>query len=702
MFENLNNKQKEAVNHVLGPLLIVAGAGSGKTGVITCKIAKLIIENYATQYEVTAVTFTNKAANEMKERVRKLTEGVADVDLMLISTFHSYCAKVLRLFIDKIGFDKNFVIYDVDDQKHVVATIIDRMGIDKKEMSPKDIVSIFNAVKNGTSYLRANSEVEKIFIEYKKELRKANALDFGDLLTHTVKLFKADSEALEYFQDRAKFFFVDEYQDTNRIQYELVKLISSKHRNICVVGDEDQSIYKWRGADIRNILEFEKDYKDSKIIKLEENYRSTKNIISASSSLISNNLERKNKVLFTNNLAGDKVNITELDNDISESEFICKTILDSYNKGFNYSDCAIFYRINAQSRLLEEKLRYFKIPYKIVGGIRFYERKEIKDLICYLRVILNPNDNASLLRIINTPARSIGKATLEKLQNFSVEINKSIYESILTFSENNQSVSLKLLAFKNLIELFIMNSKELKPSLLLKKIIDDILYLDFLKDKNNFDADDRIENISSFVNAMADFEELNKDATLYSFLESITLLGDSDSEEGTDNGVKLMTLHSSKGLEFPIVFIQGVESGLLPYVKFGELLDNTEEERRLMYVGMTRAKQKLFLTYAGSRKVFGGAKVRYASEFLSEIDANFVNKNSKIKKYNLNLNTFNDFDTQVVNTNNYVGSKVKHASYGDGVITACDGAGESAKVTVFFKKYGTKKLMWEYANLTLL
>ena len=711
MFDYLNDCQNKAVNLTSGPVLIVAGAGSGKTGVITCKIAKLIIDNLASSNQITAVTFTNKAASEMKERVRKLiydNKIYCNVNDIIISTFHSYCSKILRLYIDKIGFKNNFVIYDIQDQKQLISSILKSFNYDLKET--KDLVKIFSSVKNGLYVLRQGSQSEKIFNEYVVQLKKANALDFTDLLKYTVLLFKKSSEALNYFQDRAKYFFVDEYQDTNKIQYELIKLISSKYRNICVVGDEDQSIYKWRGADIRNILEFENDYKDAEVIKLEENYRSSKNIISASSTLISNNFERKEKVLFTNNKDGEKVNITELESDDKEAEFISKKIMEERYSGVDYEDMAIFYRINAQSRLIEDKLRLNKIPYKIIGGIKFYDRKEIKDIISYLRLIVNPNDNVSLSRIINVPARSIGKVTIDKLSNFAIHNDLSFFETLSKDIDTVSSgVSLKLKKFQTLIKNFIDSHNEgVKASEILKCVIDQTQYFDFLKESNNFEADERIENISSFLNAVVDFEESNPDLGLLEFLESVALISDTDKELGSDNGVKLMTLHSAKGLEFPVVFIQGLERGLLPYIRYGEEGTDIEEERRLLYVGMTRAKLKLFLTHAASRKIFGGLRARFKSEFINEIDDRYVQKESEIVKYNKNVyfEKKNKYETNYeylsTDENSVVGRKVKHASYGNGVIKAIEGKGDKAKVTVMFSKYGQKKLIWAYANLQII
>jgi len=699
LFNDLNQMQKLALECTEGPILIVAGAGSGKTRVVTYKIAKLLIEKRANSYEVTAVTFTNKAANEMKERVKHLLyKHGLNVDNIFINTFHSYCASVLRANIDKIGFSKNFVIYDADDQKQVISNILKEKNIDKDSINPRDLISLFSNIKNLTYSLRPNSLSEELFIAYEKNLKLANALDFSDLLKYTVLLFKQEASILNYYQDRARYFFVDEYQDTNKIQYELIKLLAFKHKNICVVGDEDQSIYKWRGADIRNILDFEKDFNEAKIIKLEENYRSTKNIINASSSLINNNLSRKEKVLFTNNCDGEKINIVELDNDINEAKYICEQIIKLTRQNFKYNDIAVFYRINAQSRIIEDELILNKIPYKIIGGIKFYSRKEIKDLTSYLRLIINYKDNASFLRIINTPARGIGKKTIEKLTEHSIDKSLSIFEAIDSADITSLS-KIKLKNFKDLINeannLYLNNEK---PSFILKFIIDKTNYLENLKDKLGSSSDEKIENISALLSAVYDFEE--KEKSLDMFLENISLSADNESELEEKQGVSLMTLHSAKGLEFDLVFIQGLEEGLIPYSRFEGKDNDIEEERRLLYVGMTRAKKKLYMSYASSRRVFGGFKARSVSSFINEIDKKYLNLNL------INNNSFNNKnyvfkDTKYINDfeSYYLNKKVKHAVHGIGIIRKVQGEGEKAKVTVDFKNSGIKKLLWGYANL---
>lgn len=725
--KDLNDRQCEAVEHTDGPMLIVAGAGSGKTRVITYKIAHIIAKGLARPHEITAVTFTNKATGEMKKRIEYILQDKIKVcdrrelSGLTVSTFHSYCSRVLRSHIDRIGISNNFVIYDSDDQKALIADLLEKYDMDKKDNNPKDIASFFSSVKNGTAFIRPDSKLIKIYKDYADELKKASALDFGDLLIYTAKLFSECSDILEIYQDRAKYLFVDEYQDTNRIQYTLIKLLSSKHRNICVVGDEDQSIYKWRGADINNILDFEKDYSDSRVIKLEQNYRSTANIIGASSSLIANNTQRKHKTLFTKQDGGEKVKIVSMVNDLKESEHIVSQIKKQIKKGYSYSDIAVFYRINAQSRLVEDYLRKSSIPYKIVGGIKFYDRKEIKDLIAYLRVIVNIDDSISLLRIINVPGRGIGKTSINKLMSIAERDNKSLYKvlkDIDTLAELNPGLKKKIKDLLEIIEdLRAMEQEGVKISLILRSIIDRTSYIDFLKTKNAYESDERIDNISEFIGAMAEYEDSEGETSLLSFLESVALTGDADQEAGDEEGVKLMTLHSAKGLEFKVVFIQGVEYGLLPYIRYGsDDVNDIEEERRLMYVGMTRAMEKLYLSWARSRRIFGGIKARYSSKFLDELNPNFIDidtdeaefikekKVSSVSFYDHSSTTHYDNYSQISyegDSREIIGTKVKHATYGDGIIKAIEGKGDKAKVTVNFFRHGTKKLIWGYANLTV-
>lgn len=704
---NLNERQKEAVLCVDGPMLIVAGAGSGKTRVITCKISHLLSIGLAKPSEITAVTFTNKATQEMRERIFNTTSSmfsIEEIQHITISTFHSFCAKVLRGSIDKLKYSRDFVIYDGADQKSLILRLLEKHNL--KEYSPKEVAHIFSSVKNGLSKIFNSSDLFPVFEDYEKELKNSNALDFVDLLKYTFELFKNHKEVLEYYQERAKYLFVDEYQDTNKLQYNIIKLLASKYKNICVVGDEDQSIYKWRGADINNILDFEKDYKNAKIIKLEQNYRSTGNIIGASSSLISKNTMRKDKKLFTNKDKGEKVKIYSAINDLLETEFIGNEIKKAVDKNYKYKDIAIFYRTNAQSRILEDNLRKNSIPYTIIGGVRFYDRKEIRDLISYLKLCLNKNDNNALIRILNVPSRGIGKKTLGKLIDLASENKTSLYEVMLNIKDEfSASITEKI---KDLTAIIESASKIEKGSDVLRHIIDKTFYIDFIKSKKE-DHEERVNNILELVNAMVDYEENNLKNDLFSFLESVALISDTDIEKGS-GGVSLMTLHSAKGLEFPVVFIHGVEEGLIPYVRYGEsFATDIEEERRLLYVGMTRSKEKLFLTLAKNRRAFGTIKSRNESSFLSEIDnifLDFIDDRSHYYDNYKNLEKIPKNDYKYINdekskdeNSSLLGKKIEHATYGKGIVRALEGKGDKAKVTICFDRYGVKKLILGYANL---
>lgn len=721
LLNDLNEVQRQAVQLADGPMLIVAGAGSGKTRVITYKVAYLIATGAASPSEITAVTFTNKATAEMKQRIETLLFDTCPYDelrLLTVSTFHSFCSRVLRGHIDRLGISRDFVIYDSEDQKALISKLLDDHNIDKKDITPKDVVALFSAVKNAQTVVRPGSRLEKVYEDYEAELKKANALDFGDLLRFTMKLFSEYKDVLNIYQDRARYLFVDEYQDTNRIQYKIIKMLSSKHRNICVVGDEDQSIYKWRGADIKNILDFEKDFQDARVIKLEQNYRSTANIIGASSSLIIKNFQRKDKNLFTRNANGEKVRLASLVNDLSEADYIVDEIKTAVRGSFDYKDIAILYRINAQSRLLEDTLRKASVPYKIIGGIRFYDRREIKDIVSYLRLTVNSRDNVSLERIINIPSRGIGKATMDKLYKKVSNNGTSLYETMCIDDELNDlspAARKKIKDFVALIEDFrSMQTTNASSTEIMKTIIDRTEYFDFLKEKEGLEADERIDNVMELLSAMASFEETSEVKTIMAFLESISLVGDETSDNGDDNGVKLMTLHSAKGLEFPIVFIQGLEYGLLPYIKYGaEELNDIEEERRLFYVGMTRAMKKLYISWARSRRIFGGIKARKPSDFIEEIDEKFLDHYDDQENY-YDKKAFPAVKAKVNTHTGYryvveepieeegicrVGTRVRHSTYGEGIIRAVEGKGEKAKVTVHFRNCGVKKLILGYANL---
>lgn len=716
LLEGLNNAQKEAVETNHCAELIVAGAGSGKTKVITHKIAFVIENKLASIEEITALTFTNKAAKEMKERVRALlSERKINVDmsLMTVSTFHSFAANILRANGSLLGYSKNFTIYGASDQKQLITNIMKQLNIDTKKYLPKNMISFFASVKNETTSFIPKGILSELYEEYNHGLKNSDAMDFGDLLRLTYELFTKHPDVLKRYQDGAKFLFVDEYQDTNKIQYKLIKILSLDSDTICVVGDEDQSIYRWRGAEISNILNFEKDFIKTKIIKLEENYRSTSNIINSSSSLISKNIQRKDKVLFTNNKEGELVHIASLSTDNHEAEFVLNKINEYLEKGLKYSDIAILYRINAQSRIFEDIFRKHNIPYTLVGTTGFYERAEIKDLTAYLRFILNPHDNIALNRIIKTPSKGIGKQTLSLVTDTSIKNNSSLYSAILSIVDDKtntygqaQSKLIKL----NAILSDLTNLAEESISLILESIIDRISFIDYLKVKHKDSSDDRISNVKEFLNATASFEDNNLDSSLSKFLESISLNID-EPEDEEENLVKLMTLHSAKGLEFPLVFIVGVEQNLLPYKRWGEDSSDIEEERRLAYVGMTRAKEVLFLTYSRSRRIFGNYSAAIPSIFIKEINNKYTElyedafeyfaEEKKKKKMIYGFEDNIEIEPRRGKHKEYIGAKVFHNSYGYGMIKEIEDTGDNTKVTVLFKDYGIKKLIWEFAKLEL-
>ena len=715
LLEGLNKAQKEAVETNNCAELIVAGAGSGKTKVITYKIAYIIEKNLALANEITALTFTNKAAREMKERViTLLSERNASIDIsfLTVSTFHSFAANILRANGSLLGYTKNFTIYGASDQKQLLTGIMKELNIDTKKYQPRNILSFFSSVKNETTSFIPKGVLSELYEEYNSALKKSDAMDFGDLLKLTYELFSKHPDVLKRYQDGAKFLFVDEYQDTNKIQYKLIKILSLNSDTICVVGDEDQSIYRWRGAEISNILNFEKDFKNTHIIKLEENYRSTSNIINSSSSLISKNVQRKNKVLFTNNKKGESVNIASLSTDNHEAEFILNKVDEYLQKNLEYNDMAILYRINAQSRIFEDLFRKHNVPYTLVGTTGFYERSEIKDLTAYLRFILNPHDNIALNRIIKVPSKGIGKQTLALVAELANKNDTSLYSAILSITEDKSNeygqAKSKLIKLNSVLS-DLINLVEESVSLILQSVIDRIEYIDYLKTKYKDNVDDRVSNVAEFLSATATFEE-NNNTKLAGFLESISLSID-EPEKEEENSVKLMTLHSAKGLEFPLVFIVGVEQNLLPYKRWGEDSSDIEEERRLAYVGMTRAKEFLFLTYARSRRIFGNYSAAIPSIFIREIDDQYTEfyedafeffaEEKKKKKLVYGLEEDLVLERRTGKHNEYVGAKVFHNSYGYGMIREIEETGDNTKVTVLFKNYGTKKLIWEYAKLEL-
>ena len=649
IYDTLNEPQREAVLHTDGPLLILAGAGSGKTRVLTHRIAYLIEELGVNPWNILAITFTNKAAGEMRQRVDDLV-GFGSESIW-VSTFHSMCVRILRRFIDRLGYDSRFTIYDTDDQKTLMKAVCKKVDIDTKQFKERMLLSVISSAKNemilpeefelnaGGDF--AQLKIAKVYREYEAQLKANNALDFDDLLVKTVQLLQTQPDVRENYQERFRYIMVDEYQDTNTVQFKLVSLLAGKYRNLCVVGDDDQSIYKFRGANIRNILDFEKEYPDAKVIKLEQNYRSTGNILNAANGVISNNKGRKDKTLWTANGEGEKIGLRQFDTAYDEAEFIAEDIKKEVRDGASYNDNAVLYRTNAQSRLLEEKFIAMNIPYKIVGGINFYARREIKDILAYLKTVDNGQDDLSVRRIINVPKRGIGLTTINRIQEAADERGISFYEALLApemIPGVGRSAS-KLDSFAALIEYFKGQAEKESLTDLLNEILDMTGYAQNLEADDEIDAESRLQNIEELLNKAAAYEEdcadRDEKATLSGFLEEVALVADIDSLEEDQDYVVLMTLHSAKGLEFPHVYLAGMEDGLFPsYMTItGDDPEELEEERRLCYVGITRAEQKLTLTCARKRMVRGETQYNRISRFVSEIPPELLDTGSRKRTY---------------------------------------------------------------------
>lgn len=755
----LNEPQAQAVSTINGPLLILAGAGSGKTRVLTYRMANTIAQGEATADQILAVTFTNKAAREMEARVVKLLNelSIPVYDRMWVSTFHSICARILRDDIHLLDYRPFFAIYDDGDQMSLLRKVLQVLNINEKMYPARSFQARINEAKQqaqtpddlarkGSMWWDERSL--DVYRLYEQELKRSNALDFGDLLFKTYDLFRSYPDILQKYQERFQYISVDEYQDTNHIQYLIVKQLAEGHRNLCVVGDEDQSIYSWRGADIRNILEFEKDFPEAKVVKLEENYRSTGTIVRAASEVIKNNTQRKDKTLFTSNADGDKIKIHEDVNEYEEARFVVQNIETIIKGGesLTYKDFAVFYRTNAQSRVIEDLMRSHSIPYRLVGGVRFYERMEIKDVLAYLRTMINPQDDMAVQRIINVPARGIGKTTVEKIEDIGIKNKISFYDAILQAAETrvvHSGAARKLRDFRALTDALAVKSKSLRLSELFVELLDATEYVIRLKEENTPEAQARIDNLEEFANAIRQFEqERGDEATLANFLEEMALVSDADKVQEGDDVVTLMTLHISKGLEFPVVFIVGMEEGLFPSSRAIDDADPTsvEEERRLAYVGMTRARRKLFLTHARQRRVWGQEQMHPPSRFLKEIPEQYVIAHSRIqrpafldryrekygsgttepnkplglassRRQRLTGNRSSDFDVMpdYENSSNESqprayekGMRVRHPTFGTGSIYQVEGTGEMQKVSVLFHDQTFKKFVVKYARLEII
>lgn len=763
LIEGLNDKQKEAVLATEGPCLIIAGAGSGKTKVLTHKIAYLIKEKNILPWNILAITFTNKAANEMKTRTETLLENTTN-DIW-IGTFHSICVRILRKFIDRIGYDTSFIIFDTSDQKSLVKDCLKTLNIDDKLFTDRSVMYEISNAKNemlepgdyiNRTYGDFRKEtIGKVYELYQKRLKENNALDFDDIINLTIKILMQEPDVLEYYSNKFKYILVDEYQDTNKAQFTLITLLAATHGNITVVGDNDQGIYSFRGADISNILNFEKDFLGTKIIKLEQNYRCTKSILNVANAVIKNNPTKYKKELWTENEEGTLVTGYRADNEYDEARYVVNQIGHlKYQEKFNYSDFTVLYRMNAQSRSIEEILNREGIPYKIIGGLKFYERKEIKDAIAYLRLIHNQNDNMSLRRIINEPKRGIGKTSLDKVQELSEQIEKPMYEIIKNASEYGLNrVYLNSREFVEQIESLIAKKDRMPVSELIKLTLNITGYMKALENENTIEAESRIENLEELLTVAMEFEKETAENTLAEFLEGITLASDSDEVDENQDKVTLMTLHSAKGLEFPVVFLVGMEEGIFPGYKSIQEEAGLEEERRLCYVGMTRAKQRLFLTCSRTRTIFGSTSCNAISRFMKEIpkemlegyediftttQENIVEDtgynweyggrgNNNIKTYNVavastavkinsnsqgygyrtaesflsNINKKNT--TPEIDITKYKpGAKVYHKKFGEGYINYIEQEGDDYKVDIAFEKSGHKRLMAKYAGLEIL
>ncbi len=763
ILNGLNDKQYEAVTTTEGPCLVIAGAGSGKTKVLTHKIAYLMGEKKIKPWNIIAITFTNKAANEMKERVEKLVGDVAKD--MWIGTFHSICVKILRKQIDRIGFDTSFVIFDTSDQKTLIKQILKAENIDDKILTDKSVLYEISNAKNemlepDAYALRASGDFRKekiaeIYKIYQRKLKENNAIDFDDIINFTIKILLDNPDLLEYYSNKFEYVLVDEYQDTNKAQFTLVTLFASKYGNITVVGDNDQGIYSFRGADITNILNFEKDFPGTKIIKLEQNYRCTQNILNAANEIIKNNETKYEKKLWTSNENGSLPKVFRGERDYDEANFIVQEInrlkTEEYYK---YSDFAVLYRMNSQSRSIEDILRRENIPYKIVGGLKFYERKEIKDIIAYLRLIQNTNDNLSLTRIINEPKRGVGKTSLDNIEAISAQNGISMYEII----KNAEAYGLNRIygntrEFVNTIEELHAEKDNMSISDLIKATLQKTGYTQALKLENTIEAENRIENLDEFLSVAIEFEEENADNSLREFLEGITLSSDLDNMDEVQESVTLMTLHSAKGLEFPAVFLVGLEEGIFPgYKSIGEPKE-LEEERRLCYVGITRAKEHLFLTCAKQRNLFGQTSYNSISRFLKEIPASMLEGYEQLEErrtqysndsgyeweygnsrknsyYDMPVTNYRDIEVAArsnkapayqfrsaesflnslnkpkgdnVNLDGYkAGVKVFHKKFGQGIINSVEAEGEDLKVDIQFEKAGHKRLMAKFAGLEII
>jgi len=744
IYDTLNEQQRQAVFQTEGPVLILAGAGSGKTRVLTHRTAYLIEEKGVNPYHIMAITFTNKAAGEMRERIDNLV-GYGSESIW-VSTFHSSCVRILRRHIDRIGFDTNFTIYDADDSKSLMKDICKKLNIDTKIFKEKSLLAVISSAKDElvspTEFtLRAEASGDyakrrqaEVYREYQETLHKNNALDFDDLIVKTVELFQSDPEVLDYYQERFRYIMVDEYQDTNTAQFQLIRLLADKYKNLCVVGDDDQSIYKFRGANIYNILNFEKHFPDAVTIKLEQNYRSTQNILDAANSVIANNIGRKAKSLWTANDAGEKIDFEQFDTGYEEADYIARDILAGVREGsYSYGDYAVLYRTNAQSRLFEERFVVSNIPYKIVGGVNFYARKEIKDLLAYLKTIDNARDDLAVRRILNVPKRGIGATTVGRVTDYADAYGISFYEALKRAEEipSMGKAAGKIKPFVNFIQMLRSKTELISVSDLLNEVIEETGYVAELEAEDTDEARARIENIDELISKVTAYEEGEEHPTLSGFLEEVALVADIDSLEDGSDYVVLMTLHSAKGLEFPKVYLAGMEDGLFPSymsIMSDNSVEELEEERRLAYVGITRAMKELSITCARTRMIRGETQYNKVSRFVKEVPSELLNgeirqpsalwereeRQSAVRSKRPGIRqqpsgqsmqaskaakAFSSVNTAKTSLSYGVGDRVSHMKFGEGTVTGVIEGGRDFEVTVNFDTAGTKKMFASFAKL---
>lgn len=728
LLDALNPEQRKAVTAPDGPMLILAGAGSGKTRVLTHRIAYLVAERGVSPYSILAITFTNKAAAEMRERLMNLCG--ADAERMWIKTFHSACLLMLRQNTEAIGFQPGFNIYDDSDQKSVLKECLKRLNLDPEKIPIRTCAALISDAKNkmifpedflesyGNDY--QTTLYMRVYAEYQKMLKGNNAMDFDDLIMLTVRMLREHSDILDYYRNKFRYILVDEYQDTNHAQYQLVSLLGGKHHNVCVVGDDDQSIYKFRGADIRNILDFEKEFRETEIIRLEQNYRSTQNILDAANGVIENNTGRKGKNLWTDVGAGEKISIYQADNEYAEADFIAEKVLEMKGE-YPLSDMVVLFRTNNQSRAIEERFRMAGIPHRLLSGLRFYDRKEVKDILAYLHVIINPDDDVSLRRSINEPKRGIGKTSLDKADELSVKYGLSLYDVIINYTDELGRSGAKMREYADLISELRTEADTMPIGDFVERVMKKSGYYTALTLEDSIEARTRLDNLGELISGAKGFEESNEDATLRDYVDSISLVSDIDNYDEDDESVTLMTIHMAKGLEFPLVFITGCEDGLFPNERSKYEEDGIEEERRLAYVAITRAKERLYMTYAKQRRVFGRTEYHSPSIFLSEIPEACKNDVTPKPRYFSSIYDGEDsgiFDAKPINTKAFAsanklsaaphtfdfkeGDRVRHAKFGCGTVLEAQAVGNDMRMKIAFDEAGEKNLMAVYARLEKL